>query len=126
MSLIEAGDVRRPIDGARRCNQQADLHILATLARRLDIPGHVMKVIDLHLDRGPLVEFLAIRTRSRAGGKVSAGELFEAYLAWSAQKDVEPIEQTAFGRAVTALGIYREKSGKMWYRGIEMIADATS
>jgi hypothetical protein len=57
----------------------------------------------------------------RKGGLVAAKDLRAIFEAWCAERELEPIKQTAFGLAMTRLGYKRKKiGGEMRYEGIAL------
>jgi hypothetical protein len=50
----------------------------------------------------------------------TAADLWSAYLAWCEQSRVKAVKQTAFGRAMAALGFAKHRGHIVTYRGVRL------
>lgn len=88
---------------------------------RLRLPSAVQDAINAYrAEMNPVGQFLEACVTLRPNGVTSARALRSAYEKWCGENSLDPVSQVAFGRALTALGFKKEKTGIIFYRGIEL------
>lgn len=70
---------------------------------------------DYRTESDPVRQFVAARLEPAPSERVSAGQVYDAYVIWSRANALEPMSGNAFGRAMTAAGIRREVIGITFY-----------
>lgn len=75
-------------------------------------------------DSDPMGEFLRTSVVEAEGMRVSAGRLYDAYLAWCSGSMVSPLNQHKFGRKMGDRGHRRVKIGTWFYEAIDLTAEA--
>ena len=60
---------------------------------------------------------------TKAGERLRAGMLYEAYRAWCKGAAMEPLNGTVFGRILADKGVAKERGAYVCYLDIELVED---
>lgn len=86
----------------------------------VDPPAVRSATRDYQDDQDLVGEFIAERCSLDPDVRCRAGELYEAFAAWSNARGEEPMSQTAFGRRLDERGLRRQKVGVFSYIGVAL------
>jgi hypothetical protein len=97
--------------------RDSEVRRLGTMIRE-DVNRHTF-------DRTILAQFLAERTRTKAGGRVSAADLYGAYIIYARKNNYSVLSQNLFGRLCTEAGLQRISNRRvMDYLDLTLIPEA--